>query len=200
MAGRDQTTEAERELLARLDHAFAHQRDLDPTVLASVRGWQRTDRTYELVQQVVRGEPIAVANQSRLRAARRARRHLDLAIRSGFTRFPLRVFRGLRNIEASLGVPFPAQAPGRRIGLPGFSATTIFHAVAANEFTARHGVLLGLVVPSGTPALWVAGVGHPALRYQGELLLGAETRIDVYSHVHLAEAAPVLLGGVVSDE
>src|SRR5680860_1041507 len=92
MAGRDQTTEAERELLARLDHAFAHQRDLDPTVLASVRGWQRTDRTYELVQQVVRGEPIAVANQSRLRAARRARRHLDLAIRSGFTRFPLRVF------------------------------------------------------------------------------------------------------------
>lgn len=197
MAGRDQTTEAERELLARLDHAFAHQRDLDPTVLASVRAWQRTDRTYELVQQVVRGEPIAMVDQSRLRAARGARRHLDLAIQSGFTPFPLRVFRGLRNVEASLGVPFPDQAPGRRIVLPGFSATTIFHVIAADEFTARHGVRLELVVPPGTPALWVAGVGHPALRYQGELLLEADTKIDVYSHVPRAGAAPALLGGVV---
>lgn len=112
-----------------------------------------TDRTYELVQQVARGEPIAMADQSRLPTARSARRHLQLAIQSGVTPFPLRVFRGLRNVEASLGVPFPEQAPGRRIDLPGFSATTIFRAVAADEFTARHGVLLELIVPPGTPAL-----------------------------------------------
>ena len=199
MAGGDKTTKAERELLARLDDAFAHQRELDPVVLASVRAWQRTDRTYELVQRMAREAPPSSAGGSAVSVAT-VKQHLDLAIQSGRLPFAVRVFRGLRDIEVSLGVSRPSQAQGRRIRLPGFCATTVVRLVAADEFTARRGVLLDLIVPPGTPALWVAGVGDRALRRQGELLLGAETRIDVYSHVHLAEAATVLLGGVVPDE
>lgn len=55
MARGDGLTEDERQLLARLDQGFAHQRYLEPAVLVSVRAWQCTDRTYELVQRLSRG-------------------------------------------------------------------------------------------------------------------------------------------------
>jgi hypothetical protein len=47
----DATTRAEHALLGLLDDAFEDQRGLSPRLLASVRAWQRTDRTYELVQR-----------------------------------------------------------------------------------------------------------------------------------------------------
>lgn len=194
MAGGDETTNAEQELIARLDQAFAHQRDLDPAILASVRAWQQTDRTYELVQRVVRGESMDAS------ASRSVGRHLVLAIQSGRLPFPLRVFRGLRNIKHSLGFSRPAQAVNQRIDLAGFCATTVVRSVAAREFTAPHGVLLDLDVPVGTPALWVTGVGDSSLRRQGELLLGLGTTIHVYSHVQSVDAAPMLRGRVVFGE
>jgi hypothetical protein len=194
MAGSDETTHAEQRLFARLDHAFAHQRDLDPAVLASVRAWQQTDRTYELVQRVVRGQSVDAS------AGRSVRRHLVLAIQSGRLPFPLRVFRGLRDIKLSLGFSRPAGVVNQRIGLAGFCATTVVRSVAAREFTAPHGVLLDLDVSAGTPALWVAGVGDRALRRQGELLLGLATTIHVYSHVQSVDAVPMLRGRVVLDE
>jgi hypothetical protein len=194
MAGGEEAIHEERRLLARLDRAFAHQRDLDPAVLASVRAWQRTDRTYELVQKVVRGQSTGVP------ASRSARRHLILAIQSGRLPFPLRVFRGLRDIEVSLGFSRPDQVVNQRVGLAGFCATTVVRSVAAREFTARRGVLLDLDVPVGTPALWIAGVGDSALRRQGELLLGLGTAIDVYSHVQSVDATPMLRGRVVLGE
>lgn len=194
MAGGDKTTGAAHELIARLDQAFAHQRDLDPAILASVRAWQQTDRTYELVQNLVRGRDAEAASQPQ---AIDLRNHLELAIQSGRLPFPLRVFRGLRDTEISLGFSSPARLVGLRISLPGFCATTLFHGVAAGEFTGHRGVLLELNVPPGTQALWVAGVGDHALRRQGELLLGNRTTIDVYSHVQPSDAVPMLRGRVV---
>ncbi|HYI80064.1 MAG TPA: hypothetical protein VEW67_04315 [Thermoleophilaceae bacterium] len=171
MAGGDRTTGAEQELIARLDRVFAHQRDLDPAVLASVRAWQKTDRTYELVQKIARGHSMAGTSQLQVRSASRVRRHLVLAIQSGRLPLPLRVFRGLRDIEVSLGFSRPSRVVG-----------------------------LDLSVPVGTPALWVAGVGHGSLRRQGELLLENRTKIDVYSHVQSVDAVSVLRGRVVLDE
>jgi hypothetical protein len=110
------------------------------------------------------------------------------------------VFRGLRDIEVSLGFSRPDQVVNQRVGLAGFCATTVVRSVAAREFTARRGVLLDLDVPVGTPALWIAGVGDSALRRQGELLLGLGTAIDVYSHVQSVDATPMLRGRVVLGE
>ncbi len=200
MAGGDETTHAEQRLLARLDRAFPHQRNLDPAVLASVHAWQQTDRTYALVQKLVRGQPLSTFKSSQARVARNLTEHLHLAVQSGRAPFELRVFRGLRDVEVSLGVSHPSHLPGRRIGLPGFCATTVLRHVAASEFTAPRGVLLDLRIPPGTPALWVAGLGNDTLRHQGELLLGVDMKVDVYSHVQAVGAVAVLLGRVVLDE
>lgn len=199
MAGGDRTTDADQELIARLDQAFAHQRDLDPVILASVRAWQRTDRTYELVQRIARSRSVSY-DVSLPPAARTVQRHLEVAIRSGSLPFRLRVFRGLRDTAASLGVERPRDACGRRIDMLGFFATTVFREVATDEFTGQRGVLLDLSVPSGARALWVAGAGDDALRRQGELLLGSATQIQVYSHVRRVNAVSVLQGEVVLDE
>jgi hypothetical protein len=200
MAGGERTTGAEQELIARLDQAFAHQRDLDPAILASVRAWQKTDRTYELVQKIARGHSMAGTSQLQARSASGVRGHLVEAIQSGRLPFPLRVFRGLRDIEVSLGFSRPSRMVGLRTDLTGFCATTVFRSVAAGEFTARQGVVLDLEVPVGTPALWVAGIGDRSLRRQGELLLEHRTKIDVYSHVQSVDTVSVLRGRVVLDE
>jgi len=190
---RGEITQDERHLLARLDRAFAHQRNLDPAVLASVRAWQKTDRTYELVQLFLRGQLTGLLDATQLSEIHTVRQDLDLAVRSGCLPFPLRVFRGLRDVEVSLGFA-PDRMPGRRIDLSGFCATTVFRRVALDDFTARRGVLLDFVLPRGTPALWVAGVGDSDLRWQGELLLGFGTKLDVYSHVRSIGSIPILLG------
>lgn len=159
MAG-EVTTRDEHDLLTRLDRAFAHQRRLDSAVLASIRAWQRTDRTYQSVQRLARGHvSTATDGGSGANDAQTVQDHLDIATASGIVPFPLRVL-----------------------------------------FTGYSGVMLDLLIPPGSRALWIAGLGDPALRRQGELLLPRDIQIDVYSHVHVGESVPVLLGGVVSDE
>jgi hypothetical protein len=191
-------TRAEADLFARLDEAFAHQKQLDPEVLASVRAWQRTDRTYELIQQVARGQILRLA-VAEIRRTRTMRAHLDLAIASGCMPFEAVVYRGVRDLLRSTGIGCPADAVGRRIPLSGYMTTTVSRAVAVDEFTGERGVLLEISVPVGTPALWVAGVGHPMLRRQGELLLQDRIDLHVYS-LGSSGHVPVLSGKVVIDE
>lgn len=62
-----------------------------------------------------------------------------------------------------------------------FLSASIHRQVAVDEFTVPPGesgpALLEILVPEGTPALWVPPLGDPALAYQGELVLGRGTRL-----------------------
>lgn len=175
------TPSARAALFSRLDAAFAHQKQLDPMVLASVRRWQGTDRTYEIVQRVARGHNVAGLSAADIRRARKIRAHLDVAIASGRMPFGVVVYRGLRDLRQGMGVDDPTDLVERRLPLTGYTATTVSRAVAANEFIGRCGALIEIAIPVGTPALWVSGVGHPMLRQQGELLLRDKVDLYVYS-------------------
>lgn len=182
-----------------LDNEFAHQKHLDPALLVSVRAWQGIDRSYELVQRMVRGEStasLAVGDESRVRTMRE---HLDIAIASGCTPFAMVVYRGLRDLRRALRIEHPAEAVGRRFYLRGFTATTVSRSVAIDEFTQVGGGLLKLLAPAGIPALWVANVGRPELRRQGELLLGDGIGLHVYS-LGCDGAIPVLAGELTIDD
>ena len=187
---------AQADVFGRLDAAFAHQRHLNPDVLASVRAWQRTDRTYELIQQVTRGTGAADLRGGDVKRAETMCAHLDLAIASGRMPFDVIVYRGLRNLRRAVGVKHPSDTIGRRLRLVGYAATTVSRAVAVEEFTGERGVLLQIAVPVGTPALWVAGVGNPKLRRQGELLLRDGISLHVYSLGRYGHV-PVLSGKTV---
>lgn len=199
MAGGDGRRVRERsraDLFSRLDAAFAHQQRLDPRVLASVRAWQRLDRTYELIQCLVRGAKAVDATTGDVRRAETVRRHLDVAIASGRVPFDVVVYRGLRDLRRVIRVKHPSETIGARLRLTGYTATTISKAVALEEFTRERGLLLQIAVPAGTPALWIAGVGDPKLRRQGELLLRDGIGLQVYSLGRYGRV-PVLSGEAV---
>ena len=192
-------TQAEADLFARLDEAFAHQQRLDPELLASVRTWQATDRSYEAIQQVTRGSRTGGLTIREVRWAMTMTAHLDAAIASGTTPFAVVVYRGLRDPRRVLGVDHPRDALGRRFRLSGYTATTISRRVAVQEFVGKRGLLLEVAVPAGTPALWVARIGDRALRRQGELLLGDGVHLHAYS-LSRHGSIPVLSGKVMVDD
>lgn len=167
------------ELLARLDRAFAPQlRRLTVAQVASIRAWQRTDRAYEVVQRMVRDDAQGLSRGD-LRAALAMHRHLNEAIAAARLPFPLKVYRGVRSVEDAFGTDMPVDFVGQRFTLEGYFATSIFRKVAVVEFTTSGGALLEVALPAGWPALWVAGVGSPRLRRQGELLLHDGLQIRV---------------------
>lgn len=198
MAG-DTTTRAIRDLLDLLDNAFEHQRHLSPRVLASVRAWQRTDRTYELVQRMARRIGPYDLTPAQERLASTMRSHLDTAIASGSTPFALVVYRGVRDLRRTVGFSHPQAAVGRRIRLRGYTATTVSESVAVEEFSGIRGALLEVVVPARTPALWVAATGDPTLRRQGELLLKDGVHLHAYS-LGRYRSVPLLSGKVTTDD
>jgi hypothetical protein len=197
MARGDGLTKDERQLLARLDQVFAHQRYLDPVVLASVRAWQRTDRTYQLVQRLSRGLDIANLLRTEALWARTIREHLDIAIDSGRMSFEAVAYRGVRDLGKSFDVDNPSDAVGRRFPQRGYLAATAIEKVAREEFVGPRGALIEITLPVGTPVLWVAGVGHPLLWRQGELLLRDKTTLHVYS-LSQAGSIPTLTAKVVA--
>jgi hypothetical protein len=182
-----------------LDKAFAHQKHLDPTLLLSVRAWQGIDRRYELVQRMVREESTAILAGGEESRVRTMREHLDIAVASGRAPFAMLVYRGLRDLRRALRIEHPTEAVGRRFRLSGYTATTVSRSVAVGEFTQEGGGLLEIHVPEGMPALWVANVGSPELRRQGEMLLGDGIVLHVYS---LGDDGPipVLTGEVMIDD
>ena len=197
MARGDGLTEDERQLLARLDQGFAHQRYLEPAVLVSVRAWQCTDRTYELVQRLSRGLDVANLLRTEALRARTIREHLDTAIDSGRMSFEAVAYRGVRDLGKSFDVRSPAEAVGRRFPQRGYLAATAVEKVAREEFVGPRGALIEITLPVGTSVLWVAGVGHPLLWRQGELLLRDNTTLHVYS-LSQAGSIPTLRAKVVA--
>lgn len=171
---------AAAELLVRLDRAFAPQHGrLSVAQVASIRAWQRTDRAYEVVQRMVRDEAEGLSRGD-LRAALAMHRHLSEAIATARLPFPARVYRGVRSTKDAFGADTPVEVVGQRYTLEGYFATSIFREVAVREFTTSEGALMEVALPSGLPALWVAGVGSPSLRRQGELLLDDGLQIRLH--------------------
>jgi hypothetical protein len=160
-------------VLRAIDEAFHGQRRrLTPRQLDAIRTWQRTDRSYELVQAILRGtlNPAALAPGER-RHAEMLIADLDDAIASWHTAHPLTVYRGIRSLVRAFGVKHPNDLPNRPTPRGGFTAASVHRHVALTEFVGPGGALLELELPAGTPALWVAGVGDRRLRRQGEVLL-----------------------------
>lgn len=195
----DATTRAERALLGLLDDAFEDQRGLSPRLLASVRAWQRTDRTYELVQRMARRAGPDDLTPAQMRIASTMWVHLDTAIASGSIPFTLVVYRGVRDLRRTFGADDPRAVVGRQIRLRGYTATTVSQSVAVEEFAGNRGALLEVVVPAGTPALWVAAIGDPTLRRQGELLLKDGVHLHAYS-LASCHSVPMLSGRVTIDD
>jgi len=110
------------------------------------------------------------------------RAHLDVAIGSTQTPFPMRVYRGVRSVKRTFGLDDARDAVDGVFEFAGYCATSVFREVAVDQFTARDGALMEIALPAGLPALWIAGVGSHALRRQGELLLSDKVRVHVYSH------------------
>lgn len=146
-----------------VEEAFRGQRDrLTARQLAAIRIWQRTDRSYELVQGLLRGT-IDVETLSRAERAHAERLTDDLgdAIECGRTSRPLTVYRGIRSLRRTFGVDRAGQLPKQPDPFRGFTATSIHRDVAVTEFTTTSGAILEIEVPEGTRALWVAGAGEP---------------------------------------
>lgn len=93
---------------------------------------------------------------------------------------PIRLYRGQRSINRVFGTETRIE---RILEAESFLSTTIYRAVALEEFTSPPGpggpVLLEIEVAAGTPGLWLPPAGEPTLAYQGELLLPRRTRIVV---------------------
>jgi hypothetical protein len=195
---RDTTRRAEHALLALLDDAFEYQQGSSPRVLASVRAWQGLDRTYELVQRMARRAGPHDLTPAQARIASAMWMHLDAAIASGSTPLALVVYRGVRDLRRTFGAGDPRTVVGHRIRLRGYTATTVSESVAVEEFSGSRGALLEVVVPAGTPALWVAAIGDPTLRRQGELLLKDGIHLHAYS-LGSRHSVPILSGRVSID-
>lgn len=138
--------------------------------VSALRRYQAMDRTYELVNRLLRGEPGAdELSDEQDAAVRDIVRHLNRTLNRWRTPEPIRAYRGLRS---RVGFDTVADVP---LVTRSFLSTTIVRDVALSEFTIPPGpggpALLEIDVPAGTPAVWVPPLGDPALAYQGELLL-----------------------------
>jgi hypothetical protein len=148
--------------------------------LHAIRTWQRTDRSYGLVQGIMRGDvdPASLSPTDRAHALELIA-DLAEAIASGRTTRPVTVYRGIRSLSNTFKVDRPDALPRYPAPLDGFSATSIHREIAATEFVTAAGAVLELDVPAGMRALWVAGAGDEQFRYQGELLLDDQLRLAI---------------------
>lgn len=171
--------DADQDLAARLTEHV--RRELLPLVddaeIVALRRYQALDRSYELVNAVLRAErhPDELSNDE-LVAVRALVRDLDVLLARWRTPEPVRVYRGLRSRVGFDVDESPAVSRS-------FLSTTVFRDVAVREFTVPPGpggpAVLEIDVPAGTPGVWGPPLGDRALAYQGEVLLGREVRLVV---------------------
>lgn len=180
-------------MLGSIDDAFPDQRGrLTPRQLAAIRAWQRTDRSYELVQGVLRGtlDPATLTPDEN-RYVETLIADLDRAIESSRVMRRVTVYRGIRSLRATFGVERADEVAAEPAPFKGYTAASIHRAVARIEFSSPAGALLEIELPAGTPTLWVASVGGDRLAYQGEVLLPDRLRLRVAGVRH-AGHLPVL--------
>ena len=95
----------ENATIARLDRDFARwARALTHDEVAALRLYQRTDRPYEEINALLRGDTdIGLLPSGRLREILTTIENLDSAIAKGPITSPLRALRGLRSVERVFG-------------------------------------------------------------------------------------------------
>lgn len=141
----------------------------------SVHRWQGRDRFYRLVQLAAIEDPDAPEDARDVAD--------DLTMLAAPLTQSVQVWRGIRSIEATFGVPADRlhTLVGRSSDVDRFFSTTVDRHVAENEFTdpATDPGLYEITVQGGTEAVWLPPIGNPDEAHQGELLLlpGIETRI-----------------------
>ncbi|MDI9914369.1 phage minor head protein [Rhodococcus sp. IEGM 1379] len=133
--------------------------------------WQGMDRFYRRMQDVVRNntddeEAILMVEL------------LDEAIAASELVEDVTLYRGIRNISTLIGRTNSDldRYMGQAIETPGYLAASTSREQAISGFTRPFigggPALFELTIRAGTPALWVAGAGDPAMADQRELLLG----------------------------
>lgn len=141
--------------------------------------WQKTDRTYERIQAYHRegdcsvSKTVADADQLSSMIAR--------------SRLPAEVvaYRGIRNFSKAFGFPIDVIEEYVGVALMWRGMTAVFISKrAALSFTVpdQGNALLQIRIPKRAHALWVAGLGDPTLRHQGELLLDDRTTFAIRSY------------------
>lgn len=143
-----------------------------------IHEWQRDDRTYDEFQKAVRGksDDPHMTEQADI---------LDELVRRHRLNQPVRAYRGIRDARKVFGLTNNdlADLRDRRIELPGFFGTSVDREVAIAKFTrpplGGGPVLIEVLIPAGTRALWVALSGDPTMKYQRELLLPSRVAFTV---------------------
>lgn len=184
VAPADASAEVEATAAARLHDYFERwARSLDDEERAALAAYQATDRTYALVNGLLRGivglddlEEHDRTNFARIIAGVRT------AIAAGSCQDDVVVWRGVRNVTATFGVD-PANAgslAGKVRIVAGFLSTTVFRSIAMGEFVgSKQGALLRIRASAGVKAAWLPPVGDPTLSYQGELLLEEDLQLHI---------------------
>ena len=148
---------------------------------AAIRRYQSMGRTFEQLNELYRGRAAPSALARRLMAL--AQTLDDLLTRADLPA-DLVVYRGLRDLSAV--VPQLDALPQTAIQTAVTSAS-LDRVVALRDFADRErGGMLRIRVGAGTPAVWIAPLGDPALRYEAEVLLARETFLD-YQHWRLVD-------------
>lgn len=166
------TPEDAEALAEQFDQDFAEPiNQLSDEERAAVLRWQGMDRFYRDIQNYVRSN---VQNEEAMLVADL----LEDAIMAGALQHDVVMYRGIRNVSSLIRRTNSdlERYIGQTIETPGFLAASTSREQATSGFTRPFigggPVLFELTIRAGTPALWVAGAGDPAMADQRELLLG----------------------------
>ncbi|MFE5789558.1 phage minor head protein [Rhodococcus erythropolis] len=166
------TPEDAEALAEQFDQDFAEPiNQLSDEERAAVLRWQGMDRFYRDIQNYVRSN---VQNEEAMLVADL----LEDAIMAGVLQHDVVMYRGIRNVSSLIRRTNSdlERYIGQTIETPGFLAASTSREQATSGFTRPFigggPVLFELTIRAGTPALWVAGAGDPAMADQQELLLG----------------------------
>jgi hypothetical protein len=134
---------------------------------------------------------LAPAEMSR---ALEARRFSDPELVVGAAPMPLVGYRCVRSLSAAFGVtrpvdihPGPHRIPGYLVCVHGRSYIRPLLLASACEGSPA-GVVLELSIPTGTPALWIAGPGDPATLNGADLICLDNVSIELAGCRHQLEA------------
>lgn len=166
----DTTGDVERRLdaaTAALHASFAER--------AAIRRYQSMGGTFERLNALLRGTPTATRLARELIALTKT---IDrLAARAALPT-NLVVYRGLEDLAAV--VPPLDTLPQTSIE-PAPMSTTLSRDVAVRDFASvdpAKGGVLRIEVGAGAPAVWIAPLGDPVLRYEAEVLFARGTFLD----------------------
>lgn len=186
--------QAEIELLDRDFAGWAAS--LSPAQLDGLRAYQ--EGAYRLVNGVLRGR---IDRRSLSRRENElvvtVRAALDEAIEAGAMVRPLRVYRGIRDVERVFGVRTTDALLGQEFFLAGYVSTSARRLIAERFGRTAQGAVLDLLVPPGATAAWLRLVGGEDYRDQAELLLPHLTRVSVTAVELDPRGVPTIAGKVV---